>query len=58
MAFSRTIGNLRAKVNLFNDWSADLGEDNAPSHLFVFRLRQDKQNFGLQNYILQHKKVE
>lgn len=58
MAFSRTIGNLRAKVNLFNDWSADLGEDNAPSDLFVFRLRQDKQNFGLQNYILQHKKFE
>lgn len=27
-----------------------------PPHLFVFRLRQDKQNFGLQNYILQHKK--
>lgn len=38
MAFSRTIGNLRAKVNLFNDWSADLGEDNAPSAFVCFQI--------------------
>lgn len=36
--FSRTIGNLRAKVNLFNDWSADLGEDNAPSAFVCFQI--------------------